>query len=240
MKRGSSFLPSPYPPASPPFLLSHSSSLHLLRASTWNMAGRKESTIGVLSSDRCPCCAFSTQCEQALGWQPHKTWKNLTCVQNSSSRRRSLKQTRTHASTTSCRHTTHVHKQAFPSGYKAHIWRKWAPRVHIRKLTYWTYWLGFCYAALCEDKKPRQLFLCSFSAGKENRWAAIDLTAWQTALFLLSATVRYVSGNQFCHNSAIKWRLCLSDNCLTAQCQAGSIISFTAIDVALAFVIMAC
>lgn len=115
--------------------LPSSSPLHLLRASLWNMAGRKESTIGVLSSDRCPCCAFSSHCEQALGRHPHKTWKDLTCVQNSSpelqARSRSLKQTRTHAGTASCRHTTHTHKQAFPSGYKAHAWRQWTAGAHI-------------------------------------------------------------------------------------------------------------
>lgn len=101
--------------------------LYLLRASLWNMAGRKESTIGVLSSDRCPCCAFSSHCEQALGRHPHKTWKDLTCVQNSSTesqaRCRSLKQTRTHAGTTLRRRTTYT-KRGLPFGLQGTCLRK--------------------------------------------------------------------------------------------------------------------
>lgn len=119
--------------------------------------------------------------------------------------------------------TSHVHKHAFPLGYQAHAWRKWTPGAHIIDI------LNVMLACVIlpyvkREKKHSQLFFCSLSAGKENRWAAIDSIAWQTALFLLDATVWYVSGNQWCHNSAIKWWLCLSDNCLTAQCQAGSII----------------
>lgn len=125
------------------------SPLHVLRASLWNMAGRKESTIGVLSSDRCPCCAFSSHCEQALGRQPHKTWKNLTCVQNSSSCR-SLKQTRTHAGTTSCRHITRTQTR-FPFRLPGTCLEK----VNTRSSHYWHIEcnVGFCYTALCETRK---------------------------------------------------------------------------------------
>lgn len=129
MKGCPSFLPSPQPPASSLSSAPTPSSLHLLRAFLWNMAGRKKSTIGVLSSDRQPCCAFSSRCEQALGRQPHKTWRNLTCVQNSSSCR-SLKQTRTHAVPIACRHTSHVQKN-FSPGYQTHAWRKWTPGDHF-------------------------------------------------------------------------------------------------------------
>lgn len=170
------------------------------------MTGRKESTIGVLSSDRCPCCAFSSHCEQALGRHPHKTWKDLTCVQNSSTElqahSRSLKQTWTHAGTTLCRHTIHTHKQAFPSGYKAYAWKKWTPGARIRGLAYWMYCLGSVMLLYVKGgRKHSQLYLCCRSAGKENRWAAIDLIAWQTSLPPRSATVRRVCQRESMVNS---------------------------------------
>lgn len=152
MKGCSSFLPSPHPPASSLSSSPTPSPLHVLRASLWNMAGRKESTIGVLSSDRCPCCTFSSHCEQALGRQPHKTWKNLTCVQNSSSCR-SLKQTRTHAGTTSCRHITRPQTR-FPFRLPGTCLKK----VNTRSSHYWHIEcnVGFCYTAVCETRKKAQ------------------------------------------------------------------------------------
>lgn len=153
MKRCLSSLPWPSLPASPPFSLS--SPLHLWRASIWNMAGRKESTIGVLSSDRCPCCAFSTQCEQALGRQPHKTWKNLTCVQKSSALRRQGRM----------RVQPHVDIQhIYTNKLSLQVTKHTSEESEHPQFTY-SNWLiepigwGFCW----------QLFLCSHSASEENR-----------------------------------------------------------------------
>lgn len=199
MKGCSSFLPSPQPPASSLSSAPTPSSLRLLRAFLWNMAGRKESTIGALSSDRQPCCAFSSCCEQALGQQPHKTWRKLTCVQNTWSCL-SLKQTGTHAVTIACwSHITRTKKHVF-TGLK---------EMNTRRSFYWytECIAGVSNSASCEGKGMGGSHFCCLSASKEDGWAAIDLTAWQTALFLLKC---YSVGchwksmvSQFCYQMAI-------------------------------------
>lgn len=117
-----------------------SSPLHLLRAPLWNMAGRKDNTIGVLSSDRCPCCAFSSHCEQALSRHPHKTWKDLTYVQNPSTELPAAQlQPKADKDTRVQEHVDTYTQTSFPFRLRDRNGRKWTDGAHAKGSAYWTH-----------------------------------------------------------------------------------------------------
>ena len=99
--------------------------------------------------------------------------------------------------------------------------------------------LLYCFILYERRKKAQSVILLQSLCRKTESVTRYGFDCVTDSFVLVPQHVWYASGNQWgirCHNSAIKWWLCLSDNCLPAQWQASSIITFTAIDVTFAFI----
>ena len=137
-----------------------------------------------------------------------RTWHVSRILQQSYRRTVAALSRHGHTQVQPCVDTQYTHTNKLSLQVTRHMPEESEHRgARIRGLAYWMYcWGSVMLLYVKGGRKHSQLFLCSRSAGKENRWAAIDLIARQTSLPPRSATVCIVCQRQSMGNSVSQLR----------------------------------